>query len=171
MCMAKLVSERKTKIKEVILGWKRWKSQKICQKRYTSILSSKNTGGNSVGRHFKTRHAELLVMRVLVFIFRLDKTGTRYASLFRFRSSPVIGSSSSARSAVSAGLSKEWTLLAMLDRRVAGSDESGCRGNLGPPTIQPLSALNVDGVVSAVRGGVACREPSCCCRLGPPISY
>jgi hypothetical protein len=44
-----------------------------------------------------------------------------YSNRFRFRSSCW---SSSGRSAVSAGLSREWTLLAMLERRVAGSDDS-----------------------------------------------
>lgn len=44
----------------------------------------------------------------------------------------------------------------MLDRRVAGADMlSDGRGNLGLPIDQPLSALNVEGVVSVVKGGVA----------------
>lgn len=44
-----------------------------------------------------------------------------YSRRFRLRSSCC---SSSGRSAVSAGFRSEWTLLAMLERRVAGRDDS-----------------------------------------------
>lgn len=43
----------------------------------------------------------------------------------------------------------------MLDLRVAGAEISNdLVGNLDGPNDQPLSALNVDGVVSLVKGGV-----------------
>lgn len=85
-------------------------------------------------------------------------------SLFRFRSSPSGPSGSSARSAAIDGFSSECTLLAMLDRRVAGIDSTG-RGNLGPPIAQLLSGW--DG---SRKGGVTCLDCSCC-RRGPPSSY
>ena len=65
---------------------------------------------------------------------------------------------SSARSAVSVGLSRECTLLlTTLERRVAGRDDS-CRWNFSVPPPQLLSALKVDGWVgSAINGGVTWR--------------
>lgn len=82
-----------------------------------------------------------------------------YCSLFRFRSSAKAASSSSGRSAVSAGFSKECTLLAILERRVAGNDDS-CRRNLGPPIVQPLSTFIDEGPWPVVRGGVPWRDMS-----------
>lgn len=81
-----------------------------------------------------------------------------------------MGSSSSALSAVSAGLSNECTLLAMLDLRVAGADilKSFALAYLDAPKDQLLSADSVDGVVSDVRGGVGCLE--IVWRRGPPNS-
>ena len=88
---------------------------------------------------------------------------------FRLRASGSC-SSSSARSAVSAGFSSECTLDAMLERRVGGPGVSmPLNGYRAPGSDQPLSALSVDGVVSLVSGGVACREP--CCRGLRGISY
>jgi hypothetical protein len=76
------------------------------------------------------------------------------------------GSSSSARSAVSAGFSSECTFDAMLERRVGGPGVSiPLNGYLAPGNAHPLSALKVDGVLSFVRGGVPCLLD--CCRLGP----
>lgn len=46
-----------------------------------------------------------------------------YSNRFRLRSSAIACWSSSGLSAVSAGLSNECTLLAMLERRVAGNEE------------------------------------------------
>lgn len=76
-----------------------------------------------------------------------------YSRRFRFRSSSVACCSSSGLSAVSAGFSKECTLLAILDRLVAGKEVS-CRGNLGP-NVQLLSAVGPEFVWSGFRGGVA----------------
>lgn len=74
-----------------------------------------------------------------------------HSKRFRLRSSCW---SSSGRSAVSAGFRSEWTLLAMLERRVAGREVS-CRGYLDPGMDQPCSALSIDGDGSAGAGGVA----------------
>jgi hypothetical protein len=64
----------------------------------------------------------------------------------RFRLRASSGSSSSVRSAVSAGLRSECTFEAMLDRRVGGPDASmPLNGYRAPGSVQPLSALNVDG--------------------------
>ncbi len=71
---------------------------------------------------------------------------------FLFRSSFI--ASSSSLSIVSAGLSSECTLLAMLDRLVCGAESRSLGGNLDAPSDQLLSTLNVDGVVSLVNGGV-----------------
>ena len=81
-----------------------------------------------------------------------------------------MSSSSLSRSTVSAGFRSEWTLLAMLDRRVAGAECSKPRGNFGGPNDQPLSTLRFeDPVVSFVNGGVP--GPDAYCRRGAPISY
>ena len=80
-----------------------------------------------------------------------------YCTRFRFLASSC--SSSSARSAVSAGFKSECTLEAMLDRRVGGPGVSmPLKGKRAPGSDQPLSALSVEGVVSLVKGGVPCRE-------------
>ena len=76
----------------------------------------------------------------------------RHTILFLLRSST--SRSSSSFSTVSAGFNNEWTLLAMLERRVAGADSRWRDGNFGPPRDQLLSTLSVDGVVSLVGGGV-----------------
>lgn len=83
------------------------------------------------------------------------KMCNNHINLFLFLSSGPRGSSSSL-STVSAGLSKECTLLAMLDRLVCGAESRCLGGNFdGAPKDQPLSPLNADGVVSLVSGGVA----------------
>lgn len=87
--------------------------------------------------------------------------------LFRFLSSPI--ASSSSLSTVSAGLSRECTLLAILERLVCGAESRCLGGNLGPPKGHGASPLKADGVVSVVSGGVVCLEPNVF--RGPPISY
>ena len=62
--------------------------------------------------------------------------------------------SSSSLSIVSAGFSKECTLLAMLERLVCGAESSSLGVNLDAPNDQLLSTLKADGVVSLVNGGV-----------------
>ena len=80
----------------------------------------------------------------------------------RFRLRASSGSSSSVRSAVSAGLSSECTLDAMLDRRVGGPGVSiPLKGYLAPGNVHPLSALNVDGILSLDNGGVPCIDDAC----------
>jgi hypothetical protein len=84
--------------------------------------------------------------------------------LFLFLASS--GSSSSVRSAVSAGLSSECTFDAILDRLVGGPGVSmPLNGYLAPGSVHPLSGFRVDGVLSFVSGGVPWRLD--CCRLGP----
>ena len=81
--------------------------------------------------------------------------GYHQTILFLFLSSP--NGSSSSLSAVSAGFSNEWTLLAMLLRRVLGAESVilGANLELGFHD-QLLSILNVEGVVSLlVKGGVS----------------
>jgi hypothetical protein len=76
------------------------------------------------------------------------------------------GSSSSALSAVSAGLSSECTFDAILERRVGGPGVSiPLKGYLAPGSAHPLSGFRVDGALSLVMGGVPCRLD--CCRRGP----
>lgn len=82
-----------------------------------------------------------------------------HCSRLRLRSS---GGPSSSRSAVSVGFSRECTLLAMLDLRVPGADES-CRGIRGPLLAQLLSMLTAGG--GATSGCIGC------CRLDPLNSY
>jgi len=83
----------------------------------------------------------------------------------RFRLRASSGSSSSARSAVSAGLSNECTFDAMLERRVGGADVSiPLKGYLAPGSDQPLSALSVDDIESVIGGGEPCLEG---CGLDP----
>jgi hypothetical protein len=91
------------------------------------------------------------------YIFRTSSRDqaprARYSMRFRLRASS--GSSSSARSCVSAGFSSEWTLEAMLERRVGGPGVSmPLKGYRAPGSDQLLSALKLDGVVSLVKGGV-----------------
>jgi hypothetical protein len=95
-----------------------------------------------------------------------------HCNRFRFRSS-VGPTSSSSRSAVSAGLRREWTLLARLLLRVAGAEcrSNPVRGNLGPPIDQEtLSPLNPAGVVSDVSGGLGWRD-EIAWRRGAFMSY
>ena len=84
--------------------------------------------------------------------------------LFLFLASS--GSSSSVRSAVSAGLRSECTFDAMLDRLVGGPGVSmPLNGYLAPGNVHPLSGFKIDGVLSFVNGGLPCRLD--CCRFGP----
>lgn len=77
-----------------------------------------------------------------------------YCSLFLLRGSS--GSSSSARSAVSAGLSSECTFEAMLERRVGGPGVSKpLNGKRAPGSVQPLSGFSDDEGPS---GGVPCLD-------------
>lgn len=95
-----------------------------------------------------------------------------HCNRFRFRSS-VGPMSSSSRSAVSAGFSREWTLLARLLLRVAGAEckSNPGRGNFGPPMDHDTpSGLNPDGVVSDVSGGLGWRD-EIVWRRGPFMSY
>jgi hypothetical protein len=80
----------------------------------------------------------------------------------RFRLRASSGSSSSVRSAVSAGLRSECTLDAILDRRVGGPGVSmPLNGYLAPGSVHPLSALNVEGMLSFDSGGVPCLDKAC----------
>ena len=77
-----------------------------------------------------------------------------YCILLRLRTSS--GSSSSSRSAVSAGLRSEWTFEAMLERRVGGPGVSKpLKGYRAPGSVQPLSGFNVEDGAS---GGVPCLD-------------
>jgi len=92
-------------------------------------------------------HNKNMVCRDQVIVFR-------YNMRFRLRNASS-GSSSSARSWVSAGLSSECTLDAMLERRVGGPGVSmPLKGYRAPGSDQLLSALKLEGVVSLVKGGV-----------------
>lgn len=82
----------------------------------------------------------------------------------RFRLRTSSASSSSLRSAVSAGLRSEWTLDAILDRRVGGPVSRPLKGYLAPGSVQPASGFNVDGMFSFGGGGEPCLD--CACR-GP----
>lgn len=80
----------------------------------------------------------------------------------RFRLRASSGSSSSSRSAVSAGLSSECTLDAILDRLVGGPGVSmPLKGYRAPGSVHPLSALRVDGTGSFDPGGVPCLDGTC----------
>lgn len=88
--------------------------------------------------------------------------GGNYCIRFRLRGSS--GSSSSARSAVSAGFSRECTLDAILERRVGGPGVSiPLNGYFAPGNVHPLSAPNAEGA-SFPDGGVPCLDDCC---LGP----
>lgn len=105
--------------------------------------------------------------KVFPFPFKYNHQDTKNQSnRLRLRSS---GRSSSDRSAVSAGFNREWTLLAMLDRRVAGSEDS-CRG-YRDPKVNPFSALSMDDDGGSLTGGEIWRYPSGGGRRGAPISY
>lgn len=91
----------------------------------------------------------------------VDKRGyMHHCRRFRLRASS--GSSSSSRSAVSAGLRSECTLEAILDRLVGGPGVSmPLKGYRAPGSVQPLSALRVDGTGSFDPGGVPCLDGTC----------
>jgi hypothetical protein len=92
------------------------------------------------------------------FFPSLGDSSNTHCMRFRLRSS--CRGSSSSRSAVSAGFSREWTLLAMLLLRVAGADRSSKlgRGNFEAALFQPTFSIPspAGGPFSCTVGEVVC---------------